>query len=143
MQLKDYHLLMGAKAKNSLKDNTKKEKLALDFLQAACSAYKIRCQNFFNKNVTCKSPFKSSFCVRPFVGRPSVLDLLLGGHTLTLDELLKLPELVRNVLIDEEYYELDMHVRKYIISSNLLPYDTKICGTDKWWGEHRCQKWVP
>ena len=62
----------------------------------------------------------------PLLRALSALDPSLRGHPLTLDELSTLPELVTNVLVDEEHDEFDMQVCYYIISCDLPPpYDAK------------------
>ena len=71
----------------------------------------------------------------PLLRTLSALDLSIRVHTRTLDELLKLPELVTNVLVDEELDEFDMQVRKYIIANDLPPYNSKTCQIDEWWGK--------
>ena len=53
--------------------------------------------------------------------------------TLTLDELLKLPHLVTNVLTVEEQQEYDLQVRCYVIANNLPPYHAERDRIDEWW----------
>ena len=71
----------------------------------------------------------------PLLRALPALDPSMRVHTLTLDELLKLPELVINVLVDEQLDEFDMQVRKYIIANDVPPYDPKTCRTDERWGK--------
>ena len=55
------------------------------------------------------------------------------GVTLILNELLKLPDLVTNLLLTkEEKEEYDLQVRKYIIANNLPNYDSQKDPIDEW-----------
>ena len=60
MQLKHSHLFFRAKARKILKDNTTKEEWALDFRQAAPSAYELGANTLLIKNATSKPLFKTS-----------------------------------------------------------------------------------
>ena len=125
MQLEDRQLFLVAKSRKKLKGCKKKDEWAINFLKAARCAYELG-----SKNILSKMPLANTL-----LRALSALDPSIRVHTLTLDELLKLPELVANVLIDEELDEFDMQVRKYITANDLPPYDPKTCRIDEWWGK--------
>ena len=125
MQLEDQQFFLGAKSRKILKDCKKKGEWAINFLKAACCTYELGA-----KIILSKMPL-ANLVLRAL----SALDPFIRVHTLTLDKLSKLPELVTNVLIDHGLDEFDMQVQKYIIANNLLPYDPKTCQIDEWWGK--------
>ena len=94
----------------------------MNFLKAARCAYELGA-----KTILSKMPLANSL-----LRALPALDPSTRVHTLTLDELLKLPELVINVLVDEQLDEFDMQVPKYIIANDVPPYDPKTCRTDEW-----------
>ena len=94
VQLEYQLLIFGAKSRKILKDCKKKDEWAINFLKAHCCAYELGA-----KTILLKMPLAN-----PRLRALSALDPSIRIHTLTLDGLLILPELVTNVL---EYEELD------------------------------------
>ena len=94
MQLEDRQLIFGAKSRKILKDCKKKDEWAINFLKAPCCAYEFGAKTILLKMSLGNPPLRALLALDPSI----------RIHTLTLDGLLILPELVTNIL---EYEELD------------------------------------
>jgi len=95
-----------------------------DFLQSVEKAY-VTCGKYLQK----KMPLHNAV-----LRSASAIDPLSRGHTVSQEQLLKLPRLVTNVLAPEECDAFELEVRSFQIDSSLPPaQEDESARIDDWW----------